>query len=379
MLAFIDSDCVADATGCGACARRIEGGAYDGVGGAIGRSTARTRSSWAGYFCEFREFLPGGAADRRHLPDAGQRRLSTRDIPARRRLSRRLLSAGRPGVLPAAARGRRAHPVRSVDRGADTTTARESARSSRIRRRSATRTRAWSRALDCRAPAIASHPWLAAALLPALATYRFARTMAACWTQERCLMLRRPAVAGLCWLGMFGWGDRVSRAPARPRRRRRASLNAARLMATEIIELDLRDAPDAVQRARRRAGAVRDLVTADGRPVQLLRLPRPADGVLTSAAISRHQIAIAAGASRQPTRLAGCASGLGRRAHARTAGRSRAMPREPCAGSSATAHEVIVVDNGPTTDRTAAVAARFGVRYVARAAARREPRAQRRT
>jgi hypothetical protein len=36
--------------------------------------------------------------------------------------------------------------------------------------------------------------------------YRFARTFAACWREERYLMLRRPAVTALCLLGMFAWG-----------------------------------------------------------------------------------------------------------------------------------------------------------------------------
>ena len=53
---------------------------------------------------------------------------------------------------------------------------------------------------------LASHPLAAAALFPALVLYRFARTIAACWKQERYLMLRRPGVLGLCALGMLGWG-----------------------------------------------------------------------------------------------------------------------------------------------------------------------------
>jgi hypothetical protein len=43
-------------------------------------------------------------------------------------------------------------------------------------------------------------------VMPALATYRFLRTVAACWRQAHGIMLRRPAIFALCWLGMFAWG-----------------------------------------------------------------------------------------------------------------------------------------------------------------------------
>jgi GT2 family glycosyltransferase len=61
------------------------------------------------------------------------------------------------------------------------------------------------RVLNAQGAWLASHPSATMAVLPALVVYRFARTMAACWRQERFLMLRRPAVAALCWLGMCGW------------------------------------------------------------------------------------------------------------------------------------------------------------------------------
>ena len=48
--------------------------------------------------------------------------------------------------------------------------------------------------------------WLLAVALPALTTYRLARTVLACWRQERWLLVRRPVVVLLCWLGMWGWG-----------------------------------------------------------------------------------------------------------------------------------------------------------------------------
>ena len=45
----------------------------------------------------------------------------------------------------------------------------------------------------------------------------FARTVAACWHQTRCLMLRRPSIAGLCWLGMVAWGIGFARPGPPPR------------------------------------------------------------------------------------------------------------------------------------------------------------------
>ena len=82
------------------------------------------------------------------------------------------------------------------------------------------------RALGLKGAAIASRRWLATALLPALATFRFARTLAACWDQERYLMIRRPAIAGLCWIGMLAWGVGFAQLPVTLPAERRAR-NAA--------------------------------------------------------------------------------------------------------------------------------------------------------
>ena len=81
------------------------------------------------------------------------------------------------------------------------------------------------REFDLQGAWIASHPRSALALLPALTTYRFARTMAACWKQEQFLMLRRPTVIGLCWLGMLAWGVGFARPTAIEARLRRSLAN----------------------------------------------------------------------------------------------------------------------------------------------------------
>src|SRR5260221_3333729 len=62
ILAFIDSDCVPEADWLTRLCSALEDGTYDAVGGAIRNGEGATSASWAGYFCEFREFLPLGAA-----------------------------------------------------------------------------------------------------------------------------------------------------------------------------------------------------------------------------------------------------------------------------------------------------------------------------
>ena len=57
ILAFIDSDCVAERAWLRRLVETIDSG-YDGAGGAIANAAGANSVSWAGYFCEFREFLP---------------------------------------------------------------------------------------------------------------------------------------------------------------------------------------------------------------------------------------------------------------------------------------------------------------------------------
>jgi glycosyltransferase involved in cell wall biosynthesis len=226
VLAFIDSDCLADRDWLRRLCVTIEGGAYDGVGGAIGNANGANAASWAGYFCEFREFLPGG-------PAIDATYLTPGNVAYRRETFEK--TGGFPdGYFPledqifytrlrAAGARIRFDPsivVRHVHRSEVTTFLAHQAKIGAANARVV-------RTLDLQGAGIASHPWLAAALLPVLATYRFGRTMAACWTQERFLMLRRPAVAGLCWLGMFGWGVGFAQGSAAEARLRRANANAA--------------------------------------------------------------------------------------------------------------------------------------------------------
>jgi GT2 family glycosyltransferase len=205
VLAFIDSDCVPEPGWLERLCAPIEDGPYDAVGGAIRNVEGASPASWAGYFCEFREFLPLGApveATNLTLGNAAYRRATFRRaggfpggyFPQEDQVFHRRIVADGARILfdPSIV-------VRHMHR--DTI----AAFLAHQRRIGAANARVVS-LLGVKGAGIASRPWLATALLPALATYRFFRTIAACWRQERCLILRRPLIAGLCWLGMLAWG-----------------------------------------------------------------------------------------------------------------------------------------------------------------------------
>lgn len=214
VLAFIDSDCVAGPGWLTRLCAALEDGTYDGVGGAILNGEGATAASWAGYFCEFREFLPGGRArpvTNLTLGNAAYRRSAFERaggfpggyFPQEDQVfHERLLACG--GRLLFDPSITVTHEHRSTVR----------AFLSHQRRIGAANARVVS-ALALQGATIAARPWLARALLVILATYRFARTAAACWRQERYLMIRRPSIAVLCWIGMVAWGLGFARGGAR--------------------------------------------------------------------------------------------------------------------------------------------------------------------
>ena len=205
VLAFIDSDCEADPDWLRRLCAVLENEAYDGVGGAIRPVGESNRTGWAGYFCEFREFLPAGAAtDATYLTinNAAYRRdtfwraggFPVGYFPQEDQVFyQRLCAVASPRV--------RFDPSIVVKHHHRREVAAFLAHQAKIGAANARVVLA----LGLRGAWIASRPWLAIVLLPALATYRFVRTLIACWNQERCLILRSPVVAGLCWLGMFAW------------------------------------------------------------------------------------------------------------------------------------------------------------------------------
>jgi glycosyltransferase involved in cell wall biosynthesis len=223
ILGFIDSDCVADRDWLARLCATLQSGICQGIGGAIRPIEPANATAWAGYFCEFREFLPRGEPrDATYLTPnnaaywsdvfRGAGGFPDGYFPLEDQMFyQRLCTAGAhirldPTIVVAHTHRTRVaeflvHQGRIGDANARVV-----------------------RALDGQGAWIASHPAAAAALMPALALYRFARTIAACWRQERCLLLRRPAVAGLCFLGMCAWSLAFARAStSEPRLRRLAT------------------------------------------------------------------------------------------------------------------------------------------------------------
>lgn len=137
-------------------------------------------------------------------------------------------------------------------------------------------------------------------------------------------------------------------------------------MATQILQVDCAAASEVV-RLRDDVQAVLVVLTDGGRPVDLVRLPRPAAGVLDTGDLTGRAPAGADSGLRAEAAPAGCAVSVVVCTHERPDDLERCLASlrdVPSAG-----HEVIVVDNRPLTGRTEAVARHFGCRYVV------EPRA----
>lgn len=203
-LAFLDSDCVAPSDWLRRLLAILDAG-YDGAGGAVANANGESLVSWAGYFCEFREFLPGGPprdATNLTLGNAAYRRDRLEEVAGfpedcfpqedqvlhdtvRQRGGRLRLD---PGIVVA-------HRHRS-DRRAFLEHQR------RIGRANAA---ALCR-IDGPGAFLARRPRLARLSLPLLVPWRFARTVAACAGVERGLLCRRPRLAALVALGMVHWG-----------------------------------------------------------------------------------------------------------------------------------------------------------------------------
>jgi glycosyltransferase involved in cell wall biosynthesis len=204
MLAFIDSDCVAPPDWLRSLHTAYLQG-HDAVGGSIVNGNGTTLVSWAGYMCEFREFLPGGAPRQMPYLTLGN---------AAYRHTTFLASGGFPrGCYPLEDqifhrtlrdRGVSIHldpriVVAHMHRTERNAFAQHQRRIGRANAQVLLR-------LDLPGAGLVGRPWLAALAIPLLILFRFVRTLAACWRVERALVLRRPALAWLCLLGMCWWG-----------------------------------------------------------------------------------------------------------------------------------------------------------------------------
>jgi glycosyltransferase involved in cell wall biosynthesis len=204
ILAFIDSDCVAAPDWLRRLYTTLQQG-YDGVGGAIANGNSDTLVSWAGYMCEFREFLPAGQP--RDVVNL------TLGNVAYRRSTFQAVGGFPLGCFPQEdqvfhdALSRKGARIRFDPRivVAHVHRAERSAFLAHQRRIGQANARVIRR-LELAGAWIARYPWLALLSMPALIPLRYIRTLHACWDVEQHLLLRRPALAWLCWLGICCWG-----------------------------------------------------------------------------------------------------------------------------------------------------------------------------
>lgn len=205
ILCFIDSDCLAAPDWLARLAARI-GEGHSAVGGAIVNANPETLVSWAGYCCEFREFLPGGparAAQNLTIGNSAYRRadfVALGGFPAGyfpqedQVFHKKMRAHGMSILLDPAITV--AHHHRS-ERGPFLSHQRQIGRANaRV-----------LRLIGGQGSRLARDRRLAALLMPALVPYRLARTLYACRGVAGGLALRRPGLIWLCLLGMLCWGQ----------------------------------------------------------------------------------------------------------------------------------------------------------------------------
>jgi hypothetical protein len=131
-------------------------------------------------------------------------------------------------------------------------------------------------------------------------------------------------------------------------------------MPTQVIQLELSGARDPVP-VRADVGGLFVVVTGDGRPIDIQRLPRPVSGVLSPSDIALDRVRGASSRDRAPSKGSTPLTVI-------VPTRERPDDLTTCLAAlaplRAAGHEVIVVDNGPSTTRTRDVAAAHGVRLV---------------
>jgi glycosyltransferase involved in cell wall biosynthesis len=204
VLAFIDADCIAATDWLRRLYEIIQQG-YEAAGGAIVNGNGDTLVSWAGYMCEFREFLPQGIprdVNNLTLGNAAYQQTAFRCVKGfpthyfpqedqvfhhKWRQSGYCIRFDPQIVVAHQHRSERTAFLRHQDQ-----IGRANARVLRL--------------LNSPGATIARHPWLVWLAMPLLILLRFGRTVQACWGVQNKLLLRRPALLRLCWLGMCWWG-----------------------------------------------------------------------------------------------------------------------------------------------------------------------------
>jgi glycosyltransferase involved in cell wall biosynthesis len=214
-LAFVDADCIAHPDWLRRLYTTLQEG-YDGVGGSIVNGNGDSLISWAGYMCEFREFLPigqprdvlnltlGNAAYRRDVFWAAGG-FPTDCFPQEDQVFHHGLSqrGARLRFDPqiVVAHFHRTNPKAFLQH------------QRRIGRANA---RVLGQ-LNLPGAGLARRPWLARLAMPALVMFRFARTIFACRNLANGLIFQRPTLVWWCWLGMCWWGQGFIEAAQIPR------------------------------------------------------------------------------------------------------------------------------------------------------------------
>lgn len=203
VLAFIDADCIANPDWLQRLYGRIKEG-YDAVGGAIANGNKGSLVSWAGYFCEFREFLPGGQA---HLAQ----NLTLGNAAYQRSVFWSL------GGFPTGYFPQEDQVFHQLMRGQGfriwldpqiivAHTHRSELKAFLDHQRHIGRVNAQViNKLNLEGAGLVRHPRLLGLALPLLIGLRFVRTLRACWRLENSIVWRRPVLAGLCGLGIVWW------------------------------------------------------------------------------------------------------------------------------------------------------------------------------
>jgi glycosyltransferase involved in cell wall biosynthesis len=204
-LCFIDSDCVAAPDWLARLHARLSAG-YSAVGGAIANANGDTLASWAGYFCEFREFLPGGPARPAANLTIGNSGYRASDFHALggfpagyfpqedQVFHKAMREQGMQILLDPAIVVYHTHRSRPAEYLAH--------------QRSIGRANARVlRTIDLPGTWLARNPLLATLALPALVPYRLVRTLYACRKQQNGMAVRNLSLIWLCLRGMMAWGN----------------------------------------------------------------------------------------------------------------------------------------------------------------------------
>jgi glycosyltransferase involved in cell wall biosynthesis len=204
ILAFIDSDCEAESDWLKHLFSGLQNG-FSASGGSIRNANGDHPVSWAGYFCEFREFLPRGEKRENKnltLGNAAYKKEAFWNAGAfpegcfpqeDQVFHNQFLKKGyRINYNPGNFVWHR-HRVKVPDFFLHQMNIGKA--NARVIHR-----------LGLPGSFLVKHPTIALLALPGLIILRFTRTLFSCWSLENLIAFRRPSIILLCAFGMAWWG-----------------------------------------------------------------------------------------------------------------------------------------------------------------------------